>query len=195
MPGSRTWRCDLKLTELARSCATALVLATTPPAFAAAYSASTGPVIENFGPVYDVPRPDFVTPTDLSYRVVFDVAPSPEAADQLNPRIESLARFVNMHVRAGVKKDQIKLVLVVHGAAGKDMLSGAAYQARFGVDNPNVPLLAALKANGVRIIVCGQTAAHKGFGREELAPGVEVAVSAMTALVALQADGYRLISF
>jgi len=166
-----------------------------PLAVAAAGSAGTGPVIDRFGPVYDVPRPDFVTPTDLSYRAVFDVAPSPEAVDQLNPRIESLARFLNMHVRAGVKAEQIKLALVVHGAAGKDMLSSAAYKARFGVENPNASLLAALHANGVRIIVCGQTAAHKGFGREELAPGVEVALSAMTALVALQSDGYRLISF
>jgi intracellular sulfur oxidation DsrE/DsrF family protein len=172
-----------------------LTLALTPLALATAESPSTGPVIANFGPVYDVPRPDFVAPKGLEYRVVFDVAPSPDAADQLNPRIESLARFLNMEVRAGAKAEQIKLALVVHGAAGKDMLSSAAYKARFGVDNPNAPLLAALEANGVRIILCGQTAAHRGFERQELAPGVEVALSAMTALVALQADGYRLISF
>ncbi|MGW8367233.1 MAG: DsrE family protein, partial [Gammaproteobacteria bacterium] len=123
------------------------------------------------------------------------VALSPEATDQLNPRIESLARFLDMQVRAGVKPEQINLALVVHGAAGKDMLSSDAYKTRFGVENPNASLLAALKANGIRIILCGQTAAHKGFDRKELAPGVEVALSAMTALVALQSDGYRLISF
>ena len=76
-----------------------------------------------------------------------------------------------------------------------DMLSSAAYKTRFGVENPNEPLLAALRSKGVRIILCGQTAAHKGFGRQELAPGVEVAISAMTALVVLQSDGYQLISF
>lgn len=185
----------MKLIEFACSCAAVLALTTTPLALAASESASTGPVIEKFGPVYDVPRPDFAAPTDLFYRAVFDVASSPEAADQLNPRIESLARFLNMHVRTGVKAEQIKLALVVHGAAGKDMLSSAAYKAQFGIENPNVPLLAALKANGVRIILCGQTAAHRGFARQELGPGVEVALSAMTALVALQSDGYRLISF
>jgi intracellular sulfur oxidation DsrE/DsrF family protein len=157
--------------------------------------AGTGPLIEQFGPVYDVGRPDFATPTDLVYRAVFDVGPSPDAVDQVNPRIESLARFLNMHARAGVKPEQMKLALVVHGAAGKDMLSSAAYKSRFGVENPNAPLLAALRAQGVRVLLCGQTAAHKGFAREELAPGVELALSAMTALVALQADGYALISF
>jgi intracellular sulfur oxidation DsrE/DsrF family protein len=173
----------------------AVLALTAAPLALAEESARTGPVIEKFGPVYDVPRPDFVTPTDLSYHAVFDVAASPDAAAQVNPRIESLARFLNMQVRAGVKAEQIKLALVVHGAAGKDMLSSAAYKARLGAENPNAPLLAALKSNGVRIILCGQTAAHKGFGRDELAPGVEIALSAMTALVALQSDGYRLISF
>ncbi len=158
-------------------------------------SAHTGPVIEQFGPVYDVGSPGFVTPTSMTYRAVFDVAPSPEAADQLNPRIESLARFLNMQARAGVKPEQIKLALVVHGAASKDMLSNAAYKVRFGVDNPNAPLLAALQSKGVRVILCGQTAAHQGFSRQELAPGVEIALSAMTALVVLQSEDYKLISF
>lgn len=184
----------MTLTQLARWSAAMLAVTATPLALAAE-SASTGPVIDKFGPVYDVPRPDFVTPADLSYRAVFDVAQSPEAADKLNPRIESVARFLNMHARAGVKAEQIRLAVVVHGAAGKDMLSSAAYKARFGTDNPNAPLLAALKSNGVRVVLCGQTAAHRGYARDELAPGVEVALSAMTALVALQSDGYRLIAF
>jgi len=38
-----------------------------------------------------------------------------------------------------------------------------------------------------------QTAASSGFEREEIADPVEVALSAMTALVTLQRDGYALI--
>jgi len=185
----------LKIYTVALCCGTALVLCSAADLAADVEPAGTGPLIEQFGPVYDVGRPDFATPTDLVYRAVFDVGPSPDAVDQVNPRIESLARFLNMHARAGVKPEQMKLALVVHGAAGKDMLSSAAYKSRFGVENPNAPLLAALRAQGVRVLLCGQTAAHKGFAREELAPGVELALSAMTALVALQADGYALISF
>jgi intracellular sulfur oxidation DsrE/DsrF family protein len=185
----------LKIYTVALCCGTALVLCSAAGLAADVEPAGTGPLIEQFGPVYDVGRPDFATPTDLVYRAVFDVGPSPDAVDQVNPRIESLARFLNMHARAGVKPEQMKLALVVHGAAGKDMLSSAAYKSRFGVENPNAPLLAALRAQGVRVLLCGQTAAHKGFAREELAPGVELALSAMTALVALQADGYALISF
>ena len=176
-------------------CIVAVALYGSPALAAGAEPATTGPLIEQFGPVYDIGRPDFATPIGLVYRAVFDVGPSPEAADQVNPRIESLARFLNMHARAGVKPEQMQLALVVHGAAGKDMLSSPAYKSRFGVENPNAPLIAALRSQGVRVLLCGQTAAHKGFAREELAPGVELALSAMTALVALQADGYQLIAF
>ena len=185
----------MKTTAGALCCGALLALTGTPVAAADAGSAHTGPMIEQFGPVYDVDRPDFVTPTNMTYRAVFDVAPSPEAADQLNTRIESLARFLNMQARAGVRPEQVKLALVVHGAASKDMLSNAAYKSRFGVDNPNAPLLAALQSKGVRVILCGQTAAHRGFSRPELAPGVEIALSAMTALVVLQSEGYELIAF
>ena len=180
---------------IARWGAVALALAVSSVSAADPEPPRTGPVIEQFGPVYDVARPDFPTPTNATYRAVFDVAPSPDAADALNPRIESLARFLNMHARAGVSPGRIKLALVVHGAAGKDMLSSPAYKARFGVENPNAALLAALQSKGVRVVLCGQTAAHGGFRRDELAPGVEVALSAMTALVTLQSEGYQLISF
>lgn len=193
--GGQNGRCKLKLMAFARCCGAVLALIATRVDASDPESARTGPLIEQFGPVYEVARPDFATPTDLVYRAVFDVAPSPDAADAINPRIESLARFLNMHARAGVHGERMHLALVVHGAAGKDMLSSAAYKSRFGVANPNAPLLAALQANGVRVILCGQTAAHRGFRREELAPGVETAMSAMTALVALQSEGYRLISF
>jgi intracellular sulfur oxidation DsrE/DsrF family protein len=185
----------MKLTVLALCCASALALTATSVRAADAGSARPGPAIERFGPVYDVDSPDFSTPTGIVYRAVFDVALSPESNEQLNPRIESIARFLNMQARAGIKPAHTQLSLVVHGAAAKDMLSSIAYKARFGVENPNAPLLAALQSSGVRVILCGQSAAHKGFAREDLAPGVEIATSAMTALVVLQSEGYGLIAF
>jgi intracellular sulfur oxidation DsrE/DsrF family protein len=185
----------LKTTVRALCWGALLTLVWTPVGAADPEAAHAGPVIDQFGPVYDVASPDFATPTNMTYRAVFDVAQSPEAADQLNTRIESLARFLNMLARAGVKPELVKLALVVHGAASKDMLTNAAYKARFGVDNPNAPLLAALQSKGVRVVLCGQTAAHRNFSRQELAPGVEIALSAMIALVVLQSEGYGLIAF
>ena len=154
----------------------------------------TGPVIAEFGPVYTVEDPDFVTDTEAVYRIVFEVQDGSEDPGALNRRIESLARFLNMHAQAGVPRENMKLALVLHGTAGKDALSHRGYHARFGVDNPNAPLLEALSEYGVRIILCGQTQMHRGLERAELAPHVEVALSAMTALVSLTSEGYRLLA-
>ena len=161
----------------------------------AARPARTGPVIEEYGPVWEIPEAAFATPKDQTYRVVFDVSKTPEDDGALNPRLESAARFLNMHARAGVPLNRIHLALVVHGPAGKDLLGHEAYRKRFGKENPNLELLRALRKAGVAVILCGQTAAYRGFERGELAREVDLALSAMTAQVALQAEGYALIAF
>jgi len=165
-----------------------LMAQATPPA-------QTGPVIADYGAVYTVSDPDFPTPRDRQLRVVFDVSTAPDSVSAINPRIETVARFLNMHAQAGVPVANLDVALVLHGGSGKYALSDAAYRARFGTANPNLPLLRALHAHGVRIILCGQTAAHRGFSRAELAEPVELALSAMTALVTLQNAGYALIRF
>jgi len=154
----------------------------------------TGPVFERWGPVYDVVDPDVPTPMG-EYRAVWEGALGSDPAEQRNPRIESVARFINMHARAGVPRENMKLAVVVHGTAGKDLLGHAGYRARFGVDNPNYEMIQDLMAFGVEVVLCGQTHMARGLPRDELAEGIQVALSAMTALVAFQDRGYRLIPF
>lgn len=157
--------------------------------------ATKGPVVSDFGPVYDVPGPDFETPLDRNYRVVFDVSKAPQEPGRINPSIETAARFLNMHARAGVSQQKLHVAIVLHGGAGKYALQNASYKSRFGDDNPNLALIRDLRSASVRVILCGQTAASRGFERSELAEPVELALSAMTALVTLQQDGYQLIAF
>ena len=151
--------------------------------------AEKGPRISAYGAVFDVPKPDFPTPLDQNYKAVFDVARAPNEPDRLNPSIETLARFLNMHARAGVPEERVRVALVLHGAARKYALQNTSYQARFHVDNPNLELLEELRAAGVRVILCGQTAASRSFERDELSASVELALSAMTFLITLQSDG------
>lgn len=155
----------------------------------------TGPVIEGYGPVAEITDPDFETPLDLQWRVLFDVKSAPESPEALNPAIESVARFLNMHARAGVPLDRMEPVVVLHGAAGKDALDHAGYRARHGVDNPNRELIAALAEAGVRFYLCGQTAAFRGLGRDELSSDIQMALSAMTVMGALQAEGWSPVAF
>jgi len=48
---------------------------------------------------------------------------------------------------------------------------------------------------GGEIIFCGQSSKSRGFPKEDLIEGVQMSLSAMTALIHLQDDNYRLIKF
>ena len=157
--------------------------------------ARTGPIIADYGPVYEVESPEFATPLDAEYRLVFDVKTAPDDTTLVNPAIGTLARFLNMHARAGVPLEQMHLALVLHGSAGKDALDHTAFRDRYGHDTPNRDLLVQLAAANVEIILCGQTAMHRGLPPAQLADPVRLALSAMTALATLQQQGYTLIAF
>ena len=160
-----------------------------------AAESQTGPLIEAYGPVYDVPSGAWNLEQGTHYKVSMDVSSTGASNGKLNRHMESAARFLNLHARNGIDPGNIEFAIVVHGSAGKDLLKDAAYEARFGESNPNTAMLAALHSAGVTIYLCGQTAAHRGFAAEELNPVVSLALSAMTAHVRLQSEGFTLIPF
>jgi intracellular sulfur oxidation DsrE/DsrF family protein len=149
-----------------------------------------GPVIESGGAVFAV-DPDLKVPLDRDYKVAFEIRTPSAEPDQLNASINTVARFINMHAQAGVPHDRISGALVAHGGASFELLDNAAYRERFGVDNPNAELVRELIAAGQPVLLCGQSAASRGIDKASLIPGVQVALSAMTAFVLLQDQGYR----
>ena len=154
-----------------------------------------GPVIPDYGAVYEVPKAASVgTPAD-GVRAVFDVGESPSDPGDINPRIITIARYLNMHAQADYARSNVRAVLVLHGPAAKDALRNFAYRRRHGADNPNRELLAKLHDAGVEIYICGQSATSRGYKPEEIDEPVETALSAMTVLAQAQADGYALIAF
>jgi intracellular sulfur oxidation DsrE/DsrF family protein len=156
------------------------------PAIASAdlSSFTTGPAIEDYGPVTDVDV-TLPVPDDAVFQHVFDVASQAEDGEP-NRTLVSAARFINMHTRAGTEAENINLAIVVHGAAVHDVS---------GEDSSSADLVATLLDHGVRFIVCGQSAAYYNVMTEDLLPGVEMALSAMTAHALLQQQGYTLNPF
>ena len=166
------------------------------PAAAQDMSAFTmGPVFEDFGPVADIPDADFQIPEGMEFKVAFDVA-RPAEEGKLNRGFESAARLVNMNARAGIAPDLNRAAVVVHGPAVLDLLTDEAWAARGkGEVNPSVEAVRQMIDQGVRFIVCGQSSAVQGLAKADLLPGVELALSAMTAHAVLQADGYSVNPF
>ena len=154
-----------------------------------------GPILEEYGEVWKIENPDFETDATMVYKVVFDIMESPESHTEINRSVETAARFLNMHAQSGVPKSQLKVALVVHSKASKDIINDEAYKARFGVSNPNRNMVNQLMDAGVEVILCGQSSKSRDYPKEDLIPGVQLSLSAMTALIQLQNNGYQLIKF
>ncbi|MBP2832769.1 DsrE family protein [Aquimarina sp. U1-2] len=159
------------------------------------YAQKKAEIISGYGETFEVSNPDFKTDTHNSLKVVFDVGRTFEDSTSINPLFNTAARYVNMHVNAGVPAKNINVALVVHGDAITDILSNNRYQEKYGIDNPNATLINALSGAGVQVILCGQTTAYRGVSKKDILPETHIALSAMTALVQLQNGNYRLINF
>jgi intracellular sulfur oxidation DsrE/DsrF family protein len=168
-----------------------LSLVSTP--VAAQQRASTGPVIMSGGPVYAVPDADFPTPMDTELKAVFELRAAAEDPSRMNQNIGTMARYLNLHARAGVPRENLRVAGVVHGGASLALLKDEYYREANGVDNPNKELIAEILASGGQLILCGQTAGARGITKDQLLPGVQLALSAMTALTVLQQQGYQVI--
>ncbi|MBH0027917.1 MULTISPECIES: DsrE family protein [unclassified Pseudoalteromonas] len=150
-------------------------------------------LIKGFGSFYNVPQHAPINDSTV-FKIAFDVGDGAKKGDQ-NNSMNSLARFINMHVAHGVKPDNIQLALVVHGSASVDVLASSEYKERFKMDNKNQSLIKQLLANNTVVYVCGQSATHYKVAPEQLIEGVQMSLSAMTAHAQLQQQGYTLNPF
>jgi intracellular sulfur oxidation DsrE/DsrF family protein len=151
-----------------------------------------GPVFTDYGKVARVDS-DLPVPADTQLKVIFD-AKNGAGPGQVVRTFDSVARFINMNVAAGVPEENIHVVLVVHGKATWHLTNAAAY-ARHDPDNANAsaPLVEQLLAHGVTIYLCGQSAEANGIAKSDLLPGVKLSLSAMNVFAQLQPQGYVLI--
>lgn len=146
------------------------------------------PAIKKYGKV--VKLPNAAHQPRAGSKIVVDLTKGGES-DQLNPAVEKICRFVNIYAGAGKSSVKVKIAVVLHGDATLAVLNNETYAKRFDTkSNPNLECLTTLKKAGVKVYVCGQSLVGKGAKPSEVSPQAEVAVSALSALVNLQADGY-----
>lgn len=178
---------------------TALALIASPARLAAAETPArpgfhSGSIITDFGPIASVEGAEPL-PADIAFNIAFDVAVA-AAPGTINRTVEAAARFINMHAEAGVPPERIRIAIVVHGPASFDFTNAATYANKHdGAVNANLAAVAKLQQHGVDVYICGQSAAALGITFTDLAPGVKLALSAMTAHALLQQQGYTLNPF
>ena len=125
-------------------------------------------------------------------KIAFDVsAATPDSArGSFNSGLLEAMRIPNLHAAAGVPKDKMDVVVVFHGPGAMSFLNDEIYNQRFKMKNPNLALIKQLQDNGVKFVVCGQTAAFRNFTEASYAPGTLKAYSARTAISDLTQRGY-----
>lgn len=175
------------------SIAVAMLIACAGTASAQPAGFQNGKLITEFGPIATIEDYDPI-PADNFFKVSFDVADRSDAG-KLNRNLVSAARFLNMHFEAGIAPEQVQLAIVIHGSAVQDVTNASHFNELNEEENANAALIAQLIKNGVKIQVCGQSAAFQNVGAGDLLPGVRMSLSAMTAHALLQKDGYTLNPF
>jgi intracellular sulfur oxidation DsrE/DsrF family protein len=149
------------------------------------------PKIAGHGKVVHLPKAA-EQPRDGSKICVDVTAGGP--ADEVNPALEKVARFVNIYAGAGKEPAGCSITVVLHGDATAAALSDAAYTTYTDAGaNPSLPLIRQLREADVEFFVCGQAMASKGYAADDAADDVKVAVSALTVNVNRQMDGYAYI--
>lgn len=149
------------------------------------------PVIPGYGAV--VPMPDAVEPPKKGSKFVFDVTGKAQDATQPLPGLVRAATLLNLAGVSGLKPTDVDIVVVLHGDATSAALSNDAYQHIHGVKHPHAELIALLHSAGVKLLVCGQALARKGYDPKQVRPDVSIAVSAVTAVANYQSRGYSYI--
>ena len=149
---------------------------------------SVEPIIKDYGKV--IRMPDAAQQPRSGAKLCVDVTGGGDPA-KLNPAIERVAKYVNIYQAAGKEPADAWFAVVLHGEATLAILNDDAYAERFSTkNNPNLDCLHQLHEAGVEIYVCGQSLAKEGAALDEVVVFADPAVSALTAIVNLQADGY-----
>jgi intracellular sulfur oxidation DsrE/DsrF family protein len=152
----------------------------------------TTPTVHNYGKMHFLPNSAFKPQPGHTYKVVFALTQGGEKPGEVSPALDHVARTVNLYVASGVPLSKLKFVAVASGSATSLVLDDAHYRAQFGVPNPNLPLIAELRKDGITIAVCGQAMAEHHFEYDWIDPRVTLSLSALTTVTTLQQAGYAL---
>jgi intracellular sulfur oxidation DsrE/DsrF family protein len=164
-------------------------------AAAAPWPAPVAPVIPGADGYVAIPNAAVMPQKTRVYRAIFDANRAADRPGELVPAINMAGSELNLLGATGIPLRNARFVVVFHGAAMDGILDDPHYRARFGVANPNLPVIAAMKRAGVEFYVCGQNLAFAKVDPKTLTPEVKVASDALIVLMTYLGEGYALMSF
>ena len=91
----------------------------------------------------------------LIYKVVFMAGSAAPTPDAVNPSLKEVSEYVNTLAAHGVAADHRKIAIVIHQGATPMILNNEAFRAKYGRDNPDLPMIQSMSKAGVAFYVCG----------------------------------------
>ena len=129
------------------------------------------------------------------YKSIFDGTRIAAKPENILPAINAVGGVLNDLEVGKVPKRNRQFAIVFRGAAVDGILDDGHYRAKYGISNPNLPVLAALRKQGVELFVCGQHLAAEHIDPKTLSPEIKVASDAYLVLINYQNRGYALMLF
>lgn len=152
------------------------------------------PAIEGYGKMHYEADVAYKPNVNDSNKIVFQITKAENGPNDPNLGLERVARVVNLYVASGVPVEKLKFVVSVTGDGTPAMLNNQQYHKLFGMDNPNLKLIAALREKGVDVSVCDQSVAFHHFKSEWIDQSVTHALSSPTTVSTLENQGYAFLS-
>ena len=130
---------------------------------------------------------------DMKYKLLFNF--SSGTADSVkvkaaNHGLAEIGRIINLHIAAGVPKENLEIVVVAHGKALFALLNDVAFKKQFKAENPNLKIVAELQNAGAEFIACGQAMQFLDIEKESLSQNIKIAMAAKVELSTYQLKGY-----
>lgn len=148
------------------------------------------PAVPQADPYVPIPG-SALSPSSLStYRSIFDATRMSSDPIRLVPAVNAVGALMNDVRVGGTPNKNVHFVIVFHGPATDGILLNEHYRAKYGVDNPNLPVLSSLRKMDVELYVCGQHLAASSIDPKTLSKDVRVASDAYLVLINYQNRGY-----
>jgi len=142
-----------------------------------------------------IPKAELRPNKSQHYRAIFNATEAAGRPTEVVPALNMAGSELNALAAENVPLSNARFVVVFHGAAIDAILDDAHYKAKYGVDNPNLSVLAAMRKAGTEIFVCGQNMLAVAMDPKAISPDVRVASDALLVLMAYQNKGYALLDF
>jgi len=171
----------------------ALTLSVAAPSFVRAAAADDQLAVPGYPVAAEVPGAHELPDPKMDYKIVWGIGQgAKDHTAEINPALPTLARYVNTLAKWGVPKSKRHIIVMFHQRSDDFdiVMTNEAFKAKYGKDNPNDPLISALKKAGVEFRACGQAVVGRKIDVKDVNPDIQVDLWAMTSFFNLQMKGY-----